>query len=260
LIVIRQRLNSAAKAAVYPPFWMAFLVSAVCLAVFAVWVYSDRWFAFIFNLLLPPEIGPGEVASYDNLRPAFQTRITWFIVLAAIAVVATGFAALRLFIGRRSGRSVIVWLAFTGLFGAWLGFLLSYDRIKDAGFRQRTRENLSELQSIADAITAHRGPEQTVSTVAGTYLTDRIRMPNGYYLQAQWWTSTQPFALVRLTDGGLLMAYAEPSRFYVEFHPDDQQPSVKHLPTSILPLGNKLSELTHSESLGDGWFLTAYDE
>jgi hypothetical protein len=182
--------------------------------------------------------------------------------LRIVAIIATALAFVRLFVGSRSGRSVAGWLLLTALLGAWLGFLLSYERIRDAGFRSLVKARIDELHTLARTLTAYDGKAKEVKTNIGSYAIDTVRMPNAFLLRNRegWWTHTDPWRILRLTDNGLLLSFSTPDRFFVEYHPDSNRPSVKHIPSYKLPFGNKFAELSFSESLGNGWYLTAYDE
>jgi hypothetical protein len=254
--MLRAGLKKIGRAILLPPFPVVLGLSAALLCAFVGWVYFDPWFAIIFDLLKPAQRGPGEVVSWEFLRPTFQPRVTAFVALRIAALVVTILAFIGLFFGRRSGRSISAWLLMTALLGAWLGFMFGYENVRDAGFRHRTRARLPELQSIADAINSHRGPENEIKTDVGAYTIDPVRSGT-FALRGEWWTANVPFFIVRLTDGGLLLIFSAPSRFYVEHHPDGE-PTLDHIPKPLPSLAREFTALTYSEPLGDGWYLTKY--
>ena len=229
----QKKIQGVVGSVLLPPFPVVIALSLTCLIAFAAWIYFDPWFAMIKLVMQshpvkPSASGTGETTSYAFLTETFQPRANLFVALRFAAIVVTVLAVIRMFVGSRSGRTLVAWLAMTALLAGWLGLLFGFERLKDAGFRYRIHARISELQPLADALRSYEGQWTSIETGVGTYHIDPVNVPNTFMRRTPqgWWTTTDPWMILRLNDTGLLMLMPTWSRFYVEYHPNGGAPAV----------------------------------
>lgn len=242
-----------------PSFHVAYSVNVATLLAFVAWLYIDAHFWWVLRAV-------GTYVGLDNSLSAaaalnrFGPRAILFIALASVGIGTVSIALGRLFVGRRSGRSLSAWMATIALLAGWLSLTFTIDR--DTGAEYRVRRDLPRFKSVRAALERNSFRDQLgIETDDGDAIRC-VQLPKGerYFFV----NHVDPLSAreviemgVCLDDGGYLF-FLLGHRYTIEHHPADLRPSESLIDLRRIALFS-LGDLISIKELGDGWFLTRYE-
>ncbi len=145
-----RRSMSWVRSGCLPSFGAACAISLGVLLACVMWTLSDAWFRMTAQHVCW-SIMAGSFSEVFLIRELVP-RIAVLLVLSSLGLWSSCVVALRLFAGKRGGRSVRSWIVAVALCAAWLSLWASWDGLNWLGLRLRVRAALPRFEVTVASI------------------------------------------------------------------------------------------------------------
>jgi hypothetical protein len=221
-------------------------------AIIAVWVYLDKWLCLGIDAVRLH--GYSYVQELLEKRSELPWRFVLLAVLIAIAAAAATLLLVRMVRGTRRERSIRSWMIAVGAICAWLGLVVSYDRLAQAGFQRRVTRALPKIKLDAQYLLANWPVWEQRGTGGALVVTDR---PSVVYY-GDFFKLSLDGPIEKLSGGGLRLSVAELHRSaWLEFRPDGSKPTSYTWNSPHFPIWFPMTMLEYRE-LDEDWYLVSY--
>lgn len=235
-------------------------INAAALLLLAGWIIWDARFSSTWNQL-EYEFGlAADTSKLDEFASTFLLK--WKIYLLAgsltVAAVSLMLMTIGLTMGARGHRALASWMVALSLGCCWLGLATGWSEMVWVGKRLRIDSHLAAFQDVTQSLKHDWPNEDGERSPLGPFMAYPAGAPKTLILLTTPALSKQglTFSSIERSDhGGIRYQLSGKERgVWLEWHPGREQPASF--------VGGLLEPhyLQRTISLGDGWFLTRYEQ
>ncbi len=230
---------------------LAWLLNIACWLFAVAWIFFDPLAPFGVAIY----VGTDDALPYLGALRAPFSRIVIAILVWIIALLGMMLVAFGLFLGPPKHRGVRSWLAVTTLLAFWLGLVVSWRSLADAGQQWRLTRQLDSFETLAEQLRTEWPDRDGQIAGLGPFSAYPAGRPRTLLvIVADLPEDRSPIAVVeRSDDGNLRFELAgDEAGAWLEWHPPGSEPA------SFIGGLQDERDLVDAVPLRDGWYLSRY--